>query len=127
MESQSYTAKTVVLLQNLDAGVPTPDIFKIAESKVNAADVPQGGLLLQVLAMSADPYLRGQIRSTGAIKQGCPMSGFVSGKVLVSNNVAWKADDLFGGSLPFSTFQIVTSEHLMKTVMWKLTGLINED
>ena len=29
MESQTYTAKTVVLLQNLDAGLPTPEIFKI--------------------------------------------------------------------------------------------------
>ena len=67
MESQTYTAKTVVLLKNLDGGVPTPDIFKIAESTVKASDVPEGGLLVQILAISADPYLRGQIRSTGAI------------------------------------------------------------
>ena len=110
MESQTFTAKTVVLLQNLDAGVPTPEIFKIAESTVKAADVPEGGLLVQLLAVSADPYLRGQIRSTGAIKAGNPMFGFVSGKVLVSHHSGWKADDLFGANLPFSTFQIVTAE-----------------
>ena len=86
MESQTYTAKTVVLLQNLDAGLPTPEIFKIQDSQVDGSNVTEGGLLVQVLAMSADPYLRGQIRTTGAIKAGNPMFGFVSGKVLVSHN-----------------------------------------
>jgi NADPH-dependent curcumin reductase CurA len=59
MESHTYTAKTVVLVQNLDAGEPKPEHFTIAESQVNASDLAEGGLLLQVLVMSADPYLRG--------------------------------------------------------------------
>jgi len=56
------------------------------------------------MAISADPYLRGQIKSTGSIKAGGPMSGFVSGKVIISHNSAWQVGDLFGATLPFSTF-----------------------
>jgi hypothetical protein len=32
------------------------------------------------------------------------MTGFVSGKVLVSRNEKWQANDLFGAALPFSTY-----------------------
>jgi NADPH-dependent curcumin reductase CurA len=65
---------------------------------------------VQILAVSADPYLRGQIRSDGSIKAGNPMFGFVSGKILESKKEGWIAGDLFGANLPFSTFQIVTAE-----------------
>jgi NADPH:quinone reductase len=38
----------------------------------------------------------------------------------------WIAGDFFGASLPFTTVQVVTSEALAKTVMWKLTGRVTE-
>ena len=46
MESHTYTAKTVVLVKNLDAGEPKPEHFTITESQVNASDLSEGGLLL---------------------------------------------------------------------------------
>ena len=94
---------------------------------MKVSDVPEGGLLVQILAISADPYLRGMIRSTGAIKAGNPMFGFVSGKIIVSHHSDWKADDLFGANLPFSSYQIVTPEKVAKMTIWKLTGLIDEN
>jgi NADPH-dependent curcumin reductase CurA len=109
MES-NFTSKTVILLENVDAGVPKPEHFKIVESQVLSANVPQGGILVQILVMSADPYLRGQIRTTGAIKAGSPMTGFVAGKVLHSENEKWKVNDLFGATLPFSTYMIIAPE-----------------
>eukprot|EP01034_Spumella_vulgaris_P039507 gene39507-48816_t len=54
------------------------------------------------------------------------MKGFIAGKVLASKNPKWQKDDLIGGSLPFSTVQIVSQEQLASTVTWKLTGLIDE-
>jgi NADPH-dependent curcumin reductase CurA len=54
------------------------------------------------------------------------MSGFVAGKVLASKNASWKENDLFGASLPFSTYLIVTPEHLAATLFWKLTDFITE-
>jgi hypothetical protein len=55
------------------------------------------------------------------------MSGFVSGKVLISRNENWKENDLFGAALPFSTFMIIPAEYMKMTLMWKLTDIITED
>jgi NADPH-dependent curcumin reductase CurA len=54
------------------------------------------------------------------------MVGFVAGKILASNNPAWKEKDLFGGVFPFSTFLILTGEQMKTTLMWKLTDYITE-
>jgi NADPH-dependent curcumin reductase CurA len=43
-----------------------------------------------------------------------------------SENANWKKDDLIGGSLPFSTVQIVSEAQLANSYTWKLTGLIDE-
>jgi NADPH-dependent curcumin reductase CurA len=83
-------------------------------------------MVIHVMAFSADPYLRGSIKSTGYNKPGNPMIGFVAGKVIASKNPDWVAGDLIGASLPFSTLQVVKKENLAKTMSWKLTGLIEE-
>jgi len=56
---------------------------------------------------------------------GQPVRGFVAGKVLASSLDDWSPGDLFGASLPFSTYQTLTKEQIDQTVMWKLTGLIS--
>jgi hypothetical protein len=38
------------------------------------------------------------------------MTGFVAGKVLHSENEKWKANDLFGATLPFTTYMIIAPE-----------------
>jgi hypothetical protein len=38
------------------------------------------------------------------------MTGFVAGKVLHSENEKWKVNDLFGATLPFSTYMIIAPE-----------------
>ena len=48
-------AKTIVLKANLDEGMPEPEHFTV-ESKP-APSVPAGGILVQALVFSADPYL----------------------------------------------------------------------
>jgi hypothetical protein len=42
----TFTAKTVILSENVDAGIPKPEHFKIVESEVLLANVPQGGILV---------------------------------------------------------------------------------
>jgi|DEB19_MinimDraft_2_1074335.scaffolds.fasta_scaffold60729_1 hypothetical protein len=46
MESHTYTAKTVVLVQNVESGEPKPEHFTIAQSEVKASDLTEGGLLI---------------------------------------------------------------------------------
>jgi NADPH-dependent curcumin reductase CurA len=50
----------------------------------------------------------------------------IIGKVIASKNEAWKVGDLLGGSLPYSTIQIITANDLKKTLVWKLTDYISE-
>lgn len=118
-------AQSVVLTEFLDEGIPGPSNFSIVTTPVNT-HVPRGGLLLQALVFSADPYLRMQLK-TGVGRRGQPMEGFIAGRVLVSRRQGWQAGDLFGGSFPFSTVQVVTAEQIAKPgSLFKLTGLIDE-
>lgn len=58
--------------------------------------------------MSADPYLRSGCKSEekgGAVPR--PMAGFVVGSIVASKSPNWKDGDMFGGSLPFCTVQVV--------------------
>jgi len=116
-------AKTVVLLRQID-GVPSPKLgedFGIVESEAPTS-APKEGVLVNVLYMSVDPYLRGVSRRT---KPNDPMVGFVSGKIVESNVPEFKAGDLFGASLPFTTIQTVSKEGLAS--VRKLTGYLKEE
>eukprot|EP00013_Stygamoeba_regulata_P007077 CAMPEP_0177643142 /NCGR_PEP_ID=MMETSP0447-20121125/7998_1 /TAXON_ID=0 /ORGANISM="Stygamoeba regulata, Strain BSH-02190019" /LENGTH=351 /DNA_ID=CAMNT_0019145419 /DNA_START=49 /DNA_END=1104 /DNA_ORIENTATION=- len=122
------TTKTIRLKCNLDAGAPTREHFNIEETPAPVLDSSAAGaILVQALVFSADPFQRGQLRTGRGKSAGDVMTGFIAGKVLQSNNDKWAVGDLFGASLPFSTVQVVTSEELSATTIWKLTGVITED
>mmetsp|Transcript_19015 Transcript_19015/g.34359 ORF Transcript_19015/g.34359 Transcript_19015/m.34359 type:complete len:349 (-) Transcript_19015:94-1140(-) len=110
-------AKTVVLKTNLDEGIPGPELFEIVE-----APMPKlgDGVLVQVLAMSVDPYMRPRLRTGGGYVAGKPLSGLVSGRILESAVPEWKPGDLFGGSLIYSDFQAVSASALKSSWFWKL-------
>lgn len=118
-------ARTVTLTSVVPEGLPGPEHFSIVETPAPTEDsLVEGDLLLQVMVMSADPYLRPGIKS-GEVPR--PMSGFVAGRVVTSRKQGWESGDFFGASLPFSTFQVLSAEAAAKTVMWKLTGKVTEE
>jgi len=117
----------------LNEGIPGPEHFEILKTSVKASDLPDGGILLDVLVMSVDPYLRGGLKNRNPLsgKEGTGsgrriMSGFVAGKVIASKSDKWVVGDLLGASLPFSTVQIVSAEAMAKTLSWKLTEYLDE-
>eukprot|EP00930_Biecheleria_cincta_P069437 TRINITY_DN57182_c0_g1_i1.p1 TRINITY_DN57182_c0_g1~~TRINITY_DN57182_c0_g1_i1.p1 ORF type:complete len:350 (-),score=57.59 TRINITY_DN57182_c0_g1_i1:169-1218(-) len=118
-------ARTITLKCYLDEGVPGPEHFAIVESPM---PVIGDGVLVELLAISADPYMRPRLRTNwpGGIKEGQPMSGFVSGRIIESKLPEWKAGDLFGASLPYTDVQAVSAKALKQNPFRKLTGLINE-
>lgn len=122
--------KTVVLDSYVDEGVPGPEHFRIEESTVKSIE-NEGDILVQVLVMSADPYLRGGIKSTRTgmttVSPGSPMKGFIAGKIVESKNEKWPVGRLIGASLPFSTVQVVPAALLAQTIAWDLTPHLNED
>lgn len=117
-------AKTLILLKGLDNGQLTKDFFEVRESEIDTSFLKDGDLMLQILCMSADPYLRGSFKVAGANQAGNAIRGFVSGKVTASKNADWVVGDLFGANLPFSTVQIVTKD--VAVTLRKLTGYLTE-
>lgn len=117
----AVTIQSVELIDRLDEGIPGPEHFRIARTETTFAAMEseclEGGIVIQSLVFSADPYLRGSIKTDGAIP-GNQMFGFIAGKVIVSKNPKWQAGDLFGGRLNFTTFQILSPEQA--ATIWPL-------
>eukprot|EP01038_Epipyxis_sp_PR26KG_P005200 gene5200-7238_t len=124
--SSSINTKSLYLTSYVDEGLPQLEHFKVVESTLNVNSLKEGEVIVQLLAISADPYIRGQIKSSGGLKVNEVISGFVSGKILVSKNPDWIEGDLLGSFLPFTTVQVIPSDKLVRTLTRKLSGLINE-
>lgn len=111
----NLVVQSVELIDRLDEGIPGPEHFRITRTDTTLAALEshclEGGIIVQSMVISADPYLRGLIRTDGAIK-GNQMFGFVAGKVIASKNSKWHAGDLFGGRLNFSSFQVLSPEQV---------------
>jgi len=124
---QEFQVKSIVQKGFLEDGVPPLDHFEIVESKlsVNTSQLEKDSIVVQVLCMSCDPYMRGRLKSHGAPPEQGKMTvqGFVSGKIVASNHENWKANDLFGARLDLSTFQ-----HIKDVKgFWKLTEYLTEE
>ena len=103
-------SKTLILKKYCDEGHPTNEHFDVITSTVHIDQIADDEIVIQVLAMSADPYLRGHIKSPvaakvvpGTIGLGQPMNGFIAGKIVASKNNDWVVGDLIGAALPFTT------------------------
>ena len=115
-------ANALILKTNLNQGVPGPEHF---ETRQYPRPKLGDGILVQLLVVSADPYMRYRIRSDGDYKADAPMLGLVAGKVLESNVPEWKVGDLFGAELPYIDIQAVPASKLR--MFRRLTGLVTEE
>lgn len=127
MSADTIVIESLQLIAPLDEGMPGPEHFRIVRTERTLAeleaDVEEGGVLIRNLVFSADPYLRGAIKSTGSLKS--QMAGFVAGKIIASKNPKWAVGDLFGGNLPFINVKVLTAQEAAG--IWSLTGKITED
>ena len=111
-------ARAVRLLQSVPKGMPQPSHFGVGDEP---APVLGDGLLVELLCLSADPYMRGGLKLGSTPRT---MAGYVSGRVLESAVPGWTAGDLFGASLPYVDIQAISADRLRKTQIWKLSGLV---
>jgi NADPH-dependent curcumin reductase CurA len=116
-------AKTVMLARLIPEGIPSQEDFAIAEGPAPVCEA-DGDIVLQVMAMSADPYLRSGCKS-GDVPR--PMSGFVAGKVIESTHADWPVGTLLGAHLPFTTVQRVSKEVIAASPIWNLSPFITEE
>jgi NADPH-dependent curcumin reductase len=116
------TVTAVLLDRPCIEGLPTPDFFRIVSlPKPELSEI--GGILVQTLVASADPYLRGRFKTMPA---GAAVEVFQAGRVIGSTSPAWAVGDLWGGRLPLITEQFVSAARLATGEVWRLTGLVDE-
>ena len=136
--------KTVWLKGYVNSGIPGPEHFDIRETTVDTSEdaLEDGSIVVQAHALSVDPYLRGRIKSVNPLSKKragggtdvplesdtgeTAMTGFVAGKVIASKNPDWEVNDLIGGAMDFSTVQVLAPKRLKQTIVWKLTGFVDE-
>ncbi|KAG1057233.1 hypothetical protein G6F43_000928 [Rhizopus delemar] len=91
--------------------------MKVERSEIDLnADIPQGSVLVKVLCLSVDPYMRGRMRDeskksySAAFPLGQPMNGHAMGEVLKSSNDKFKVGDLVYGMLPFVEYAVIPEQ-----------------
>ncbi|KAH8678191.1 hypothetical protein BX600DRAFT_431485 [Xylariales sp. PMI_506] len=113
--------KTLVFAK-IPEGVPVPGEHLTVEDRGFDHDAapPQGGLTLEVLSASYDPYLRGRMRSpetksyAPAFPVGSPITNGAVARVLKSDAAGFAAGDLVLGHLPIAEYVVVSDPALYR-------------
>lgn len=108
-------AQAVKLTSAVPEGMPGPEHFEVTE-----VSMPElgDGILVELLTLSADPYMRGGLKMPLENGEARVMSGYVSGRVLDSAVDDWAPGDLFGASLPYMDVQAISAEQLKRLQIW---------
>jgi len=101
------------LFNEIPTGFPEPGKTTVYDDSqtIDLENVPlNGGFLVKTLVLSIDPYMRGRMRDP-SIKsyappfyKGEPLNNFGVGKILRSENSAFKPGDHIYGMLPFQEY-----------------------
>ena len=86
-------ARRVVLVTAAPEGAPQPKHFEVQKA---ALPVLGDGALVELLALSADPYMRRLLKTGGSRT----LTGNVAGRVIENAVPDWQAGDLFRAHLP---------------------------
>ena len=107
-----------IRLASRPAGVPTLDNFQFVDT-----DVPQpsdGEVLLRLLYISVDPYLRGRMRESKSyiapFEVGQVIQSGAVGEVIESRSTNFKSGDLVTGMLGWRLYDVAKAESLMKLI-----------
>ncbi|MBI1776185.1 MAG: NADP-dependent oxidoreductase [Proteobacteria bacterium] len=105
-----------ILLASRPAGAPEPGNFRMVEEKV--PDPGPGAVLVKVLWLSVDPYMRGRMSAAKSyakpVEIGEVMTGGVVGEVVLSNHRAFKPGDVVEGSLGWQDYALAEPQQLRK-------------
>ena len=113
--SHSETNRRIVLASR-PKGTPTAADFRIEQSP--KPDVPEGGVVLQTLYLSLDPYMRGMMNErapayTRSIAIGEVMPGGTVNRVVASQHARYKVGDLVLGNHGWQEFAASDGKDLM--------------
>lgn len=105
----SKTTRQLILVAPVLEGIPQPKDFRIEQVPVR--ELTEGGIEVQLLVVSADPYMRGGMKRA---KPGSPIAGFVACKVIASKNADYKIGEFIGCIADFKERQVFTKEEIKK-------------
>jgi leukotriene B4 12-hydroxydehydrogenase/15-oxo-prostaglandin 13-reductase len=105
-----------VLLAARPAGFPRHSDFRLVESPVPQA--AEGEVLLRVIYLSVDPYMRGRMRDAASyaepVKIGEVMTGGAVAEVIESRNPAYRVGDIVEGMLGWQQYAVSDGAELRK-------------
>ncbi|KAH7913965.1 alcohol dehydrogenase [Hygrophoropsis aurantiaca] len=103
------------IFNEIPTGYPIPRKTTLYDDSptIDLDNVPlNGGFLLKTLVLSIDPYMRGRMRDASkpsyvpAFELGKPLVNFGVGRILRSENSAFKAGDHLYGYFPFEEYSV---------------------
>jgi NADPH-dependent curcumin reductase CurA len=114
------TTNKTLIFKKIPTGLPVPGEHLAVEDRpidLNEAP-PSGGLVVQVLYASYDPYLRGKMRDpkiksySPAFEPGEPITNGTVAKVVKSDASDFREGDLVLGYLPIAEYARVSKEQM---------------
>ncbi|KAF6262190.1 hypothetical protein COO60DRAFT_1636219 [Scenedesmus sp. NREL 46B-D3] len=103
--------------------------FIVATSEIDPASLQDGEVLVELLYLSVDPYLRGRMRRMksyyfiGPFESGKPLSSGGIGLVKASKAAAYAEGDVVSGMLPWSSHAVL-DEAAQEQLAWWLGQLL---
>ncbi|KAI1209525.1 NAD(P)-binding protein [Annulohypoxylon truncatum] len=116
-------ANKTLIFKKVPTGLPKPgEDLVVEERPIDLDAVPTGGIVVEVLSLSLDPYLRSRMReaSVPSYKPAFPLNEPIENdavaRVLKSDNAKFRAGDVLRIFLPFAEYVAVTPERLQGAV-----------
>ncbi|KIY65408.1 alcohol dehydrogenase [Cylindrobasidium torrendii FP15055 ss-10] len=112
---------TALIFNEIPTGYPEPGKTTVFDENrtIDLENAPlNGGVLLKVLVVSNDPYLRGKMRDpkilsyTDAFKIGAPLANYAVGRVVRSESDNFKVGDHVTGTFNFEEYTILPASAL---------------
>ncbi|KAH7238018.1 NADP-dependent leukotriene B4 12-hydroxydehydrogenase [Fusarium solani] len=121
-----------LIYKKIPTGLPIPgEDLVVEDRKIDLDTPPTGGLILDVLQASFDPYLRGNMRDpkiksyAPALEANSPIVNATVSKVLKSDNPEYKEGDLVIAATPIAEYARV--EDLVAQMVRKINNPYNFD
>ncbi|KAL7936386.1 hypothetical protein V8C35DRAFT_295364 [Trichoderma chlorosporum] len=115
------TANKTFVYKQIPTGVPVAGEDLVVEDRpIDLTSVPDGGVVLEILYASFDPYLRGKMRDpkipsyTPAFNLNDAIVNHAVGKVLESKSANFQSGDFVAGMLPIAEYATVPDPAAVK-------------
>ena len=114
------TQNTRIVLASRPSGLPKSENFRL--ERIQLAGLQPGQVLLKILYLSLDPYMRGRMSDRKSYAAPVPVDGVMEGgtvaEVLESQNPDFKAGDVVLSHSGWQTHAISNGKDLLKLVDW---------